>query len=95
LRAWNKVIAQGVEPREVTAADLYAMDRKLKDPAFTKHAATWLNQRCWEDEPAAPPAPSGPVPTCERHLLPLPCRSCAADAKAADRDVSTDAEPPF
>ena len=34
----------------------YAGERAGKDPAFTKHASTWLNGDCWKDEtlPAKP-----------------------------------------
>lgn len=42
------------------AADLevgamrYSAARLGEDPKFTKHGATWLNQKCWLDEPEPP-----------------------------------------
>lgn len=35
----------------VNSLNSYAASRKGQDPSFTKMAATWLNQRCWEDAP--------------------------------------------
>lgn len=32
--------------------------QKRRDPTFIKHAATWLNGHCWNDEP--PPTPTKP-----------------------------------
>ena len=29
----------------------YAAQRDGEDPQFTKHPATWLNGKCWTDEP--------------------------------------------
>jgi hypothetical protein len=59
-KAWNRALAEGADPQVlIDCAALYAMERKMQDPKFTKHPATWLNQRCWEDEPdpayVAPP----------------------------------------
>jgi hypothetical protein len=63
-KAWTKAVSYGTDPAElIAAAAFYALERKLQDPAFTKHPATWLNGRCWEDEPdpayVAPAAPVG------------------------------------
>ena len=41
----------------------YARSRQGQDPNFTKHPATWLNQKCWLDEPAkATAARDDPAP---------------------------------
>lgn len=32
----------------------YAAEREGQDPKYTKHLASWLNDECWNDEPAAP-----------------------------------------
>lgn len=37
----------------IEGARRYADDPN-RDPEFTKHAATWLNHGCWEDEPLPP-----------------------------------------
>lgn len=34
----------------------YAAERRLEDPSFTKHPATWLNGKCWLDDPAPQPS---------------------------------------
>lgn len=39
----------------VNAAKAYARSRENEDPKFTKMAATWLNQRCWEEWAQAEP----------------------------------------
>lgn len=39
--------------RLVQAATAYANDPN-RDPKYTKHPKTWLNQECWEDEYAPP-----------------------------------------
>jgi hypothetical protein len=52
-RAWAKAVKAGADPVDVLAgAARYGQDRAAQDPKFTKHPATWLNGRCWLDEPA-------------------------------------------
>jgi len=50
----------------LAGAKRYAADPK-RDPAFTKHGATWLNSECWLDETtsAAPMASTRPNPDAE------------------------------
>ena len=53
-RAYRRIVKNG----EATEADLlagamrYAAAQDGKDPTYTKHPATWLNGKCWLDEPA-------------------------------------------
>jgi len=53
-RAYRRIIKNG----EATQADLlagamrYAAAQDGKDPTYVKHPATWLNGKCWRDEPA-------------------------------------------
>jgi hypothetical protein len=53
-RAYRRIVKNG----EATEADLlagamrYAAAHDGKDPTYTKHPATWLNGKCWLDEPA-------------------------------------------
>jgi hypothetical protein len=53
-RAYRRIIKNG----EATEADLlagamrYAAAQDGKDRTYIKHPATWLNSRCWLDEPA-------------------------------------------
>ena len=52
-KAWTKAVNDlGADPQTlIDAALVYAYQRKGKDPAYTKLPATWLNKRCWLDEP--------------------------------------------
>jgi hypothetical protein len=51
-KAWNRALAEGADPALIiAAASFYALERKMQDPKYTKLPATWLNARCWEDEP--------------------------------------------
>jgi hypothetical protein len=53
-RAYRRIIKNG----EATEADLlagamrYAASQDGKDPTYIKHPTTWLNGKCWLDEPA-------------------------------------------
>jgi hypothetical protein len=53
----EKAYRRIVRNREATEAELlagamrYAAQRDGEDPQFTKHPATWLNGKCWMDEP--------------------------------------------
>ena len=53
-RAYRQIVTRG----EATEADLlagamrYAAGQDGKDPTYIKHPATWLNGKCWLDEPA-------------------------------------------
>jgi hypothetical protein len=53
-RAYRRIIKNG----EATEADLlagamrYAAAQDGKDPRYIKHPTTWLNGKCWLDEPA-------------------------------------------
>jgi hypothetical protein len=60
-RAYRRVIKNG----EATEADLlagamrYAAAQAGKDQTYTKHPTTWLNAKCWLDEPG--PAAARPL----------------------------------
>lgn len=56
LKAFRTVRKRGV-PLETIMGGVrrYAAERQGEDANFTKHAATWLNGICWEDEPASAP----------------------------------------
>jgi len=47
---WDRVVST-VNPDEVTAGAMRYRDDPNRDPQFTAHARTWLNQGRWEDEP--------------------------------------------
>ena len=52
-KAWLKALKDGADPEAVLAgAERYRRERDGQDPQYTKHPATWLNQGCWEDDPA-------------------------------------------
>lgn len=40
----------------------YGAERDGQDPKYTKHAATWLNDGCWADEPTPEPPPNSGQP---------------------------------
>lgn len=55
-KAFSKALSE-TSPEILTAAmRRYGLSVVGKDPTFTKHPATWLNQKCWTDEPDAAPA---------------------------------------
>lgn len=49
-RAWQKAVRREAAEVILAGARRYADDPN-RDPAFTAHAATWLNQGRWADEP--------------------------------------------
>ena len=57
LGAAEKAYHRIIRSREATEAELlagamrYAAQRDGDGPQFTKHQATWLNSKCWLDEP--------------------------------------------
>jgi hypothetical protein len=57
-RAYRRIIAKGeaTEAELLAGAMRYAAAQDGKDPTYIKHPATWLNGKCWLDEPA-PAAP--------------------------------------
>jgi hypothetical protein len=63
-KAYAKALAGGATPDQLIAgASFYAMEKKLTEPQFVKHPATWLNGGCWQDEPDpayTPPAIGAP-----------------------------------
>jgi hypothetical protein len=67
-RAWNKAIKAGVLPESILeGAKRYASDL-TRDPQFTAHPATWLNQGRWMDDPVV----SSPVQALgESEYLPM------------------------
>jgi hypothetical protein len=60
-KTFQKIIyAKIATPDElIEGAIRYAAERLGKDHQYTKHAATWLNAGCWNDEPAAAGASQG------------------------------------
>jgi hypothetical protein len=61
-KAYQKIIrTKRATPEQIVEGALrYADERRGQDPQYTKHAATWLNAECWNDEPAAAAASLGP-----------------------------------
>lgn len=49
-KAWDKVTRSVDAELIINGAHRYADDPN-RDQAFTKHAATWLNGACWDDDP--------------------------------------------
>lgn len=57
-RSWDRIAKDNVSPNLIIQqAQLYATDRQVQS-GYAKDPATWLNQKCWEDEtePAHQPA---------------------------------------
>ncbi|MFC4333882.1 hypothetical protein [Salininema proteolyticum] len=49
-KAWAKAIKRTAPADIIAGAERYR-DDPGRDPRFTKHPTTWLNQGCWDDEP--------------------------------------------
>jgi hypothetical protein len=47
---WEKALNRGVTPEQMIAGAERYRDDPNRDPAFTKHASTWLHGDCWADE---------------------------------------------
>jgi hypothetical protein len=105
-KAYEKALDSGATAALLAEmAAIYALECRGRDRDKIKHPQGWLNDGRWQDEaPDRPPAPRE-VTLCPEHRLPQPCRSCAADAKAApdefrplpawDPAADPFAEPPF
>ena len=52
-RAYRRIIKNGeaTEAELLAGAMRYAAVQDGKDPNYVKHPATWLNGKCWRDEP--------------------------------------------
>lgn len=50
--AWLKAIRDAAPAAITAGAKRYADERAGQNPQYTKQPATWLNQGCWEDDPA-------------------------------------------
>jgi hypothetical protein len=59
-RAYRRIIKNGeaTEAEPLAGAMRYAAAQDGKDPTYIKHPKTWLNGKCWLDEP--PPAAARP-----------------------------------
>jgi hypothetical protein len=65
-KAYAKALTAGASPDLlISGAKFYAMEKKLTDPQYVKHPATWLNAGCWQDEPDPQYTPP-PVPAAAR-----------------------------
>ena len=51
--AWTKARKTVENAELVKAAQVYAMSKKGVEAQYIKHASTWLNGGCWDDEPDA------------------------------------------
>lgn len=62
-KAWNAAIRTGTDPTLIlNALEFYVLERRGQDPKYTKHPATWLNAKCWDDQPDPAYTPPAPVP---------------------------------
>lgn len=52
-KAWDKATTRASPEQIITAAAAYR-DLPTRDPQYTKHPATWLNNDCWLDERPPP-----------------------------------------
>jgi hypothetical protein len=54
-KAWRAAIKAKVDPQSmIDAATAYAASRRGKDSRYTKYPASWLNGKCYLDEPESP-----------------------------------------
>lgn len=54
-RAYLKALKLATPTVLLGGIERYARERSAADPQFTKHPATWLNGKCWLDEPDGEP----------------------------------------
>jgi len=65
-KAWTKAVRAAAPTTIRAGAKRYAEDPN-RDPAFTKHPATWLNAGCWDDDPLPARRTSGSAANQQHH----------------------------
>jgi hypothetical protein len=95
---WTQRVGEGVDPEVIIAgAARYRAEREGEDPKFTKHARTWLHNRCWENEPDAAHQAVAAAPVREtlsaRRNREIDDALAAVKAELAGESTSTDAMP--
>jgi hypothetical protein len=60
-KAYERALNAATEDQILVGATRYAEERKGQDPQYTKLAATWLNKKCWLDEPGQRPQSDLPI----------------------------------
>jgi len=83
LKAWQKATGRAPVDVIIEGARRYAADPN-REPAFTKHPATWLNAHCWSDDPLPRRTHAG-RPTIEDGLVNL---AYLYNQTAAEQDQS-------
>jgi hypothetical protein len=60
-KAYQRILAndEATADQLLAGAARYAAERQGQDERYTKHPATWLNGKCWLDEPSLLPATGG------------------------------------
>jgi hypothetical protein len=53
-KAYDKARKSATAEELELGAMRYAAVRTSEDPTYTKHPSTWLNNKCWLDEPEPP-----------------------------------------
>lgn len=64
IKAWKKAIKLKPPADIITCTHNFALTVADKDPQFTPHPATWLNQMRWDDPPEN--APNGVLPVTQK-----------------------------
>jgi hypothetical protein len=79
-KAWNTALAAGADPAAIIAgAEFYALEKKMDDPKYVAHPASWLNARGWQDEPdRAYQPPIIGAPSEAASMQPAPYRAVRA-----------------
>ena len=95
---FDQAIASGVSLDTILTAAAAYRDLPGREPRFTKHASTWLNQGCWDDELV--PRRTGTVVDQNRENIrsalvapPVPYRERMAAASAAAAALDPPQEP--
>lgn len=92
--AWNKAILQGTPTRDILdGVQRYALERRGQDAQYTKHPSTWLNGRCWEDEPDPvyiPPVIGAPSEAAAAYPPPFSAFKAELEAHRTGRDQHPD-----
>jgi hypothetical protein len=74
-RAYRRIIRKGgaTDAELLAGAMCYAAERTGQEEHWTKHPATWLNDECWKDAPAArAPRPRSYLDTIAAGLALIP-----------------------
>jgi hypothetical protein len=90
LKAYRQALKDTPAETLLAGAERYAIERHVQDPTYTKYPASWLNGRCWDNEPA----PSRPASSTRRPATQLE-RAAPGGISYLETGGSVDEDLPF